>query len=236
MISYPRPGTQAQGLEYFIKESQGYNSFIEHPEFRPEFGGSLLPHLGLKPGPFTQDEYTAFILGDFPALSAGGLSIAYATADPERAFYDVTVSAPKDFSMQLLVSEDRRMFQIARDYNNAVMALFEKYAIVRMRDENGRDQKLRVVGIAWATWWHISTRERDKDSDRGIGTGGNPHFHPHNLVSKYVLPKGSTELRGMIGRDIQIAARALGAVDDGDLDRGLKKIAKGRKAQPGAWS
>jgi hypothetical protein len=233
VISYPRPATQAQLLDYFIKESQGYNSFVEHPEFRPEFGGSLLQRLGLKAGPFSEDEYTAFALGDFPALRTGALSIAYAK-DSERAAYDVTVSAPKDFSLQLLVSEDRRMFEIARVYNREVMKLFEDYAIVRVTDGNGRVQKLRVEGIAYATWWHISSRERTPDAERDIGTGGNPQFHPHNLVSKYVLPRGSTELRGLIGKDVQIAAQSLGAIDDGDLDRGLRKLTKAYKVNTGA--
>jgi hypothetical protein len=68
------------------------------------------------------------VLGDFPALQkpgeVGGLSIRYAQ-DSERAAYDVTVSPPKDFSMQLLVSEDRRMFEIAREWNRQVMQMFE---------------------------------------------------------------------------------------------------------------
>lgn len=227
MISYPRPATTAQLLDYFIKESQGYNSFVEHPDFRPEFGGSLLPQLGLKPGPFTEDEYTAFCLGDFPALKSGGLSIAYAS-DSERAAYDVTASFPKDFSLQLLVSEDQRLFNLARKANSAAMSLFEQYAIVRVTDEYGRVQKHRVQGIAYATWWHISSRERSPDAEKNIGTGGDPHLHAHNLVSKYVLAKGSNQLIGLIGKDIQIAAQALGAVDDGDLDRSLKRVVRGR--------
>jgi hypothetical protein len=225
MISYPRPTTRAQLLDYFVKESQGYNSFIEHPEFRPEFGGSLIARLGFKPGPFSEDEYTAFALGDFPALKKGGLKIAYAR-DSERAAYDVTVSAPKDFSLQLLASEDQRFFEIAREYNRQVMKLFEEYAIVRVTDESGRVQKMPVEGIAYATWWHISSRERTPNTEKDIGTGGDPQFHPHNLVSKYVLPRGSNVLSGMIGKDIQIAARSMGAVDDGGLDRGLRKLTR----------
>lgn len=230
MISYPRPVTRAKALGYFIKESQGYNAFTEHPDFAPEFGGSLLPRLGLKSGPFTEDEYTSFILGEFPAVAAGDLSIAYAS-DSERAAYDVTVTVPKDFSLQLLVSEDRRLFEVAREVNREVMRLFEQYAIVRVTDKHGLVQKMRVEGIAYATWWHISTRERKPDGERNINTGGDPHFHPHNIVSKFVLPRGSSELSGMIGKDIQIAARALSSVDDGSLARKLKRFAKKTGAQ-----
>ncbi|MFG6488266.1 relaxase domain-containing protein [Roseateles sp. BYS78W] len=227
MVSYPRPVTRAKALGYFIKESQGYNAFTEHPEFRPEFGGSLLPRLGLKPGPFTEDEYTDFILGEFPAVQSGDLAIAYAS-DSERAAYDVTVTLPKDFSLQLLVSEDRRLFEVARELNREVMKLFEQYAIVRVTDRNGRVQKLRVEGIAYATWWHISTRERKPDAERDINTGGDPHFHPHNIVSKFVLPRGSSELLGMVGKDIQIARRALNAVDDGAMARKLRNLTRKR--------
>jgi hypothetical protein len=228
MVSYPRPVTRAKALGYFIKESQGYNAFTEHPDFAPEFGGSLLPRLGLQAGPFTEEQYTDFILGDFPAVKAGELGIAYAS-DSERAAYDVTVTVPKDFSLQLLVSEDRRLFSVARELNREVMRLFEQYAIVRITDKRGRVQKLRVQGIAYATWWHISTRERKPDAERDINTGGDPHFHPHNIVSKFVLPRGSSELVGMVGKDIQIARRALNAVDDGSLARKLRSQAGSRK-------
>jgi hypothetical protein len=214
-------------LSYFVQESQGYNAFREHPAFQPEFGGSLLPFLGLKPGPFTEDEYTDFILGEFPTLKSGALSIAYTGGD-ERAAYDVTPSFPKDFSLQLLVSEDQRLFEVARECNREGMRLFEQYAIVRVTDSRGRVQKMRVEGIAYATWWHISSRERTPDTERDIGAGGDPHFHPHNIVSKFVLPKGATELLGMEGKDIQIAARAMKSVDDGDIARRMRKQVKGR--------
>ena len=228
MISYPRPVTRAKALGYFIKESQGYNAFREHPSFLPEFGGSLLPFLGLKPGPFTEEEYTDFILGEFPALQSGALTIAYAGGD-ERAAYDVTPSFPKDFSLQLLVSEDQRLFEVARECNRELMCLFENYAIVRVTDARGHVRKMRVEGIAYATWWHISSRERTPDTERDIGTGGDPHFHPHNIVSKFVLPKGATELLGMEGKDIQIAARALSSVDDGSIDRKMRKQVRGKR-------
>jgi hypothetical protein len=97
-------------------------------------------------------------------------------------------------------------------------------------DKYGVPRKMRVEGIAYATWWHISSRERKADEEYGVGTGGDPHFHPHNLISKYVLPRGGTELVGMLGKDIQIAARALRSVDDGGLDRGLRAHARTAKS------
>jgi hypothetical protein len=71
-ISRPRPTTQAQALGYFIKESQGYNSFTEHPDFAPEFGGSLLPKLGLKPGPIHRRRVHGIRARRFPCAAEAG--------------------------------------------------------------------------------------------------------------------------------------------------------------------
>lgn len=218
MIGRPRPISLAQALGYFLQESQGagFDQLIEHEDFPPEFGGALLPVLGLKAGPITLEQYTDFVMGDFPALKQSGLRLVRSgSCDPEelvRAVYEVAVSMPKSISLQLLLSGDKRMHEIVRDANTAVMKMFADYCCVRVTQPDGTIEKVRVQGIAYASWFHISSRERAPDEIADITGGADPQFHIHNLVHRLVLPVGSGELQAFKGMDIQIAHQAVEAV------------------------
>jgi hypothetical protein len=216
MIGRPRPISLTQALGYFLRESQGFEQLIEHQDFPPEFGGSLLPALGLTPGPFTLQQYTDFVLGDFPALRERRLRMAREThCSPEeltRAVYEVAVSLPKSISLQLLMSGDRRLNAVVRDANKAVMDMFARYCFVRITNEDGIVDKVPVTGLAYSSWWHISSRERDPDESAEITGGADPQLHIHNLVHRLVLPVGAAGVDGLIelaGKDIQIAHQAV---------------------------
>ncbi|MCK9687290.1 relaxase domain-containing protein [Scleromatobacter humisilvae] len=216
MIGRPRPISLIQALGYFLRESQGFEQLIEHQDFPPEFGGALLPALGLSPGPFTLQQYTEFVLGDFPALRERRLRMAREThCSPEeltRAVYEVAVSLPKSISLQLLVSGDRRLNDVVRDANRAVMDMFARYCFVRVTGEDGFVDKVPVTGLAYASWWHISSRERDPDEAAEITGGADPQLHIHNLVHRLVLPAGAVGVDGLLelgGKDVQIAHQSV---------------------------
>lgn len=50
--------------------------------------------------------------------------------------------------------------------------------------------KVPVTAIMWATFWHISSRERDEDETWGLRGGADPQSHAHNLVSKWIRVNG----------------------------------------------
>ncbi len=215
MIGRPRPISLTQALGYFLQESQGFEQLVEHRDFPPEFGGELLPMLGLKAGPFTLQEYTDFVMGDFPALREQRLRLAREThCDPEeltRAVYEVAVSLPKSISLQLLLSGDRRLHEVVREANKDVMDMFARYCFVRVAGEHGIVEKIPVTGLAYASWWHISSRERDHDEAAEITGGADPQLHIHNLVHRLVLPRGGAgidDLVALAGKDVQIAHQA----------------------------
>ena len=215
MICRPRPISAIQALGYFLQESQGWEQLVEHEDFPPEFGGALLPMLGLKPGPFTLEQYQDFVMGDFPALRDKRLRLAREShSSPEeltRAVYEIAVNFPKSISLQLLVSGDKRLHDVVRKANKDVMEQFARYCFVRVTGENGVVEKVPVLGLAYASWWHISSRERDPDEAAEITGGADPQLHVHNLVHRLVLPAGVgiEGLVGMQGKDIQIAHQAV---------------------------
>lgn len=219
MIGRPRPISMTAALGYFLRESQGFEQLIEHDDFPPEFGGALLSILGLKAGPFSLQEYTDFVMGDFPALRDEKLRLARAAnCDPEeitRAVYEIAVSFPKSLSLQMLLAGDERIHQIARDANAATMQMFADYCIVRVARPDGLVEKVPVQGLAYAAWWHISSRERKPDEAAEITGGADPQFHVHNLVHRLVLPRGGSgieDLFSLAGKDVQIAHQAVEAM------------------------
>ncbi len=94
------------------------------------------------------------------------------TDDPakERAGVDLTTSAPKSISIQVLVFDDRSL-ELAHQTATARMldVLEERYSITRQM-QNGRRQKVVTGQCAIAQFHHDTSREFD------------PQLHTHNVI------------------------------------------------------
>lgn len=213
MVNGPYPLSLAKAEDYFYRESQGEFVAQEHELLPHTFGGNMLAEFGLKPGPFSQDDYKKFLRGPMAAEFDEGLK------DIARVVQDIPWSIPKGFSIASLVDGAGALLIPAIIHaNNEHMRYMCKYARARVTID-GVSVKVAVTGMMWATFWHISSRERDENEKWGVAGGADPQIHAHNLVSKWVRVDG--KLFELDEEDGYVARKAVEAFSQADIEREL---------------
>ncbi len=164
--------------EYFQKEfANASNSyFSEQGVTQGRWTGSLAEDLGLS-GAVTEETYLRLIEGQDPKNGEQWIKHrdTYLTREGKEAghipAWDLTLSAPKSFSLAALVGEDERVTRAAQLANTRAMEVMERYVQAR-----GGGNRLPINTGRWilATFQH--------DTSRPVDGYPAPQVHFHNVL------------------------------------------------------
>ena len=164
--------------EYFQTEfANASNSyFSERGAIQGRWRGTLAEDLGLS-GAVTEEAYLRLIEGQDPKTGEQWIKHrdTYLTREGKEAghipAWDLTLSAPKSFSLAALVGEDDRLIRAAQVANAKAMEVMEGYVQAR-----GGGNHLPINTGRWivATFQH--------DTSRPVGGYPAPQLHFHNVL------------------------------------------------------
>jgi conjugative relaxase-like TrwC/TraI family protein len=164
--------------EYFQTEfANASNSyFSEQGVIQGHWSGSLAEDLGLS-GAVTEEAYLRLIEGQDPKTGQQWIKHrdTYLTREGKEAghipAWDLTLSAPKSFSLAALVGEDERLIRAAQLANAKAMEVMEGYVQAR-----GGGNHLPINTERWivATFQH--------DTSRPVDGYPAPQLHFHNVL------------------------------------------------------
>jgi conjugative relaxase-like TrwC/TraI family protein len=164
--------------EYFQKEfANASNSyFTEQGAIQGRWSGSLAEDLELS-GAVTEQVYLRLIEGQDPKTGEQWITHrdTYLTREGKEAghvpAWDLTLSAPKSFSLAALVGEDKRLIRAAQLANAKAMEVMEGYVQAR-----GGGNRLPINTGRWivATFQH--------DTSRPVDGYPAPQVHFHNVL------------------------------------------------------
>ncbi|HEY7212785.1 MAG TPA: MobF family relaxase, partial [Bryobacteraceae bacterium] len=164
--------------EYFQTEfANASNSyFTEQGVIQGRWRGSLAEDLGLS-GAVTEEAYLRLIEGQDPKTGEQRIKHrdTYLTREGKEAghipAWDLTLSAPKSFSLAALVGEDDRLIRAAQVANAKAMEVMEGYVQAR-----GGGNYLPINTGRWivATFQH--------DTSRPVDGYPAPQLHFHNVL------------------------------------------------------
>jgi conjugative relaxase-like TrwC/TraI family protein len=164
--------------DYFQKEfaNPSNSYFSEHGTILGRWSGRLAEDLGLTGG-VTEEAYLRLIEGQDPKSGAQWIEHrhTYLTREGKEAghipAWDLTLSAPKSFSLAALVGEDERLVRAAQLANTKAMEVMEEYVQAR-----GGGNRLSINTGRWilATFQH--------DTARPVEGYPAPQLHFHNVL------------------------------------------------------
>jgi conjugative relaxase-like TrwC/TraI family protein len=164
--------------DYFQKEfANASNSyFSEHGTIPGRWSGHLAEDLGLSGG-VTEEAYLRLIEGQDPKSGAQWIEHrdTYLTREGKEAghipAWDLTLSAPKSFSLAALVGEDQRLVRAAQLANAKAMEVMEGYVQAR---GGGNRPPINTGRWILATFQH--------DTARPVDGYPAPQLHFHNVL------------------------------------------------------
>jgi conjugative relaxase-like TrwC/TraI family protein len=164
--------------EYFQKEfANASNSyFSQDGVIHGRWSGRLAEHLGLSGG-VTEESYLRLIEGQDPKTGEQWIKHreTYLTREGKETSHipawDLTISAPKSFSLAALVGEDERLVRAAQIANARAMEVMEGYVQAR----GGGNRAPINTGQ-----WILSTFQHD--TSRPVDGYPAPQLHFHNVL------------------------------------------------------
>ncbi|MBV9481545.1 MAG: relaxase domain-containing protein, partial [Acidobacteria bacterium] len=164
--------------EYFQKEfAHGSNSyFSEQGVIQGRWSGRLAEDLGLTGG-VTEEAYLRLIEGQDPKTGEQWIKHrdTYLTREGKEAghipAWDLTLSAPKSFSLAALVGQDERLIRAAQLANTKAMEVMEGY----VQGRGGGSRRPINTGR-----WILATFQHD--TSRPVDGYPAPQLHFHNVL------------------------------------------------------
>jgi conjugative relaxase-like TrwC/TraI family protein len=168
----------ATARDYFQKEFANVSNsyFSEQGAVRGRWSGQLAQDLGLA-GPITEEAYLRLIDGKDPKTGEVWIEHrdTYLTREGKEAghipAWDLTISAPKSFSLAALVGEDERLIRAAQQANAKAMEVMEEYVQAR---GGGNRPPINTGRWILATFQH--------DTSRPVDGYPAPQLHFHNVL------------------------------------------------------
>jgi conjugative relaxase-like TrwC/TraI family protein len=213
--------------EYFQKEfANASNSyFSEKGVIQGRWSGSLAEDLGLS-GAVTEEAYLRLIEGQDPKTGEQWIQHrdTYLTREGKEAghipAWDLTLSAPKSFSLAALVGEDERLVRAAQLANAKAMDVMEGYVQAR-----GGGNRLPINTGSWilATFQH--------DTSRPVDGYPAPQLHFHNVLMN-VQREFTAQFRALQSAEL-FKAKSLGtAVFYSELQRQAHELGYETRIDP----
>ncbi|MGR9587108.1 MobF family relaxase [Pandoraea sputorum] len=130
-----------------------------------------------------------------------------------RAGMDFTVSPPKSVSIAGLVGNDQRVVDAHLKANATAMRWLEKHAaVIRVKDERGRNKSVLANNLLYATVLHETNRENE------------PQIHSHNVIVSAVYDENDKKWRSLTNDDMLNLRAQADKVYKAELAHGLKAL------------
>ncbi len=195
-------GSAEQGEGYYPKQAQHENYYLNKNELG-KYGGKGLEQIGIPQGSIVDEKSFKDLLRGYNPDTKEKL-VANAGKDRERAFFDITNSPPKSFSILVAQLKGRGDFEKA----NELIELHEKANLTVMETIQDKFTKTRIStgkkdpvtgktimrkihtdGLMFASFKHDVAREV---KEKGSGSEGkiDPQEHIHNVIFNQVTYTG----------------------------------------------
>jgi conjugative relaxase-like TrwC/TraI family protein len=132
--------------------------------------------------------------------------------EDRRAGMDFTISPSKSVSIAGLVGKDERIVDAHLAANQRAMEWLEKHgAIVRVKDENGRNLSVGKQNLVYATVMHETNRENE------------PQIHSHNVIVSAVYDEEAQKWRSLTNDQMLKLRAKADVIYKAELAQGLKR-------------
>jgi len=161
--------------------------------------------------PITKSQYNRILGGYDPS---NGEKLLKNAGDKNQKFgYDLTFSAPKDFSIAFALADDKHKEELLNVFNQAVDKATDKATeFLQYRDQKGGKVKYeKAQGALFLGFNHFSSREND------------PQIHKHKLLANVVLGKNG-EYYAVETKQLYQNHKAVEAEFQKSLGEGLEKL------------
>lgn len=185
------PSGAKKGLDYYKKQNKQENYYIKKGAIGYLHGQGIVD-IGLKVGEALELKTFKKLLQGYHPVTGKKLT-KYAGKDRDRAYFDVTNSPPKSFSIMVAQLESRGDFKRAsalrdlhEEANQTAMKILQNN-FTRTRISTGRKdpktgktimQEVQTNGLMYATIQHDTAREVEGKVD--------PQIHSHNVIFNQV--------------------------------------------------
>ena len=178
-----------------------------------EWQGRGAEILGIKGEGVERKDFIEFLTGQLVNPDTGEIQdlTDNSKGKNRRAGMDFTISPPKSVSIVGLVGTDQRVVDAHLKANTTAMRWLEKHAaVMRVKDEKGKNKSVRANNLLYATVLHETNRENE------------PQIHSHNVIVSAVYDENDKKWRSLTN-DFMLNLRAQAdKVYKAELAHGLK--------------
>lgn len=212
-------GGVANSARYFDKSfsqdgGQRADNYYVNEVATAQWQGRGAEILGIKGEAVERREFIEFLSGQLVNPDTGEIQnlADNSKGANRRAGMDYTVSPPKSVSIAGLVGNDQRVVDAHLQANATAMRWLEKHAaVIRVKDDNGKNKSVRANNLLYATVLHETNRENE------------PQIHSHNVIVSAVYDENAKKWRSLTNDDMLNLRAQADKVYKAELAHGLKK-------------
>ena len=175
-------------------------------------GAELAGVMGKKP---TKEELINLLSGKVTHPVTGEIEnlADNSKGDKRRIGYDLTFSPPKSVSVMALVGGDQRILKAVSVANNVGMNWIQDHAAtIRVKDEQGKNQRIDAGNLIMMQVQHETSREND------------PQAHVHNVLFPHVYDAVAGKWRSLSNEDLMSIRHSADRVVMGVLKKELESL------------
>ncbi|VVD30966.1 MobF family relaxase [Paraburkholderia dioscoreae] len=170
--------------------------------------------LGIKGKEVEREHFVNFLNGKLVNPVTGELQdlADNSKGEDRRAGMDFTIAPSKSVSIAGLVGKDDRVVAAHLQANARAMAWLEKHAaVIRVKDENGRNKPVLAKNLLYATVMHETNRENE------------PQIHSHNVIVSAVFDEKNQKWRSLTNDQMLNLRSKADVIYKAELAKGLKQ-------------
>jgi conjugative relaxase-like TrwC/TraI family protein len=170
--------------------------------------------LGVNGKEVEREEFVNFLSGKLINPDSGEMQDLAKNSKGEnrRVGMDYTIAPSKSVSIVGLVGKDERVIDAHLQANARAMQWLEKHgAVIRVKDEHGRNKAVQAGNLLYATVLHETNRENE------------PHIHSHNVIVSAVYDENKKEWRSLTNDQLLKLRAQADVIYKAELAQGLRR-------------
>ncbi|CAE6842412.1 MobF family relaxase [Paraburkholderia aspalathi] len=199
----------------FTKDaSQKADNYYVNEKASAHWQGRGAEILGIQGKDVEREDFVNFLGGKLVNPETGEIQnlAENSKGDDRRAGMDFTISPSKSVSIAGLVGKDDRVVEAHLRANGRAMEWLEKHAaVIRVKDENGRNKPVQAGNLLYATVLHETNRENE------------PQIHSHNVIVSAVYDESGKKWRSLTNDQMLKLRAKADVIYKAELAEGLKR-------------
>ncbi|MGP8432846.1 MobF family relaxase [Paraburkholderia fungorum] len=170
--------------------------------------------LGISGKDVEREDFVNFLSGKLVNPETGEIQnlADNSKGDDRRAGMDFTIAPSKSVSIAGLVGKDDRVVEAHLQANGRAMEWLEKHAaVIRVKDENGRNKAVQAGNLLYATVMHETNRENE------------PQIHSHNVIVSAVYDESGKKWRSLTNDQMLKLRAKADVIYKAELAEGLRR-------------